>query len=59
VEGLWNFGLEDSFRIKSSIRCCVGTWKIMFQTVQKMEAWIMKFQRENERLFSGPLLLLL
>ena len=34
----------------------VGTWKIMLRTVQKMEAWLVKFQREDYRLLSGPLL---
>jgi hypothetical protein len=56
VEGLWNFGPKDPFSVKSSVECCIGVWKIALRTVQKMEAWLVKFQREDWRFFSGPLL---
>jgi hypothetical protein len=49
--GLWKdfgpLGQKIPFTVKSSVRCCVGAWKIMLRTVQKIEAWLVKFQREN------------
>ena len=47
MEGLWNVGLEDPFVVKISVRCCVRAWKIMLATVQNMEVWLVKFQREK------------
>lgn len=47
VEGPWDAGLENSLTDENLVGSSVGAWKLrMWWAMQKMEAWLLKFQRE-------------
>jgi len=46
VERLWNFEVEKSLSVESSVSGAAGTWKVgMLRAVQSMKAWLVKFHR--------------
>jgi hypothetical protein len=49
--GLWKdfetLGLKIHLLLRALSDVVVGAWKTMLITVQKMEVWLVKFQREN------------
>ena len=49
VEGrTLDFGLEKPLSVESSVVCSVGAWKKRCLTIEMMEAWLVKFQREAD-----------
>lgn len=44
---LRNFGLQKSLSVESSVNRSVGAWEIrVLRAVQRMETWLVMFQRE-------------
>jgi hypothetical protein len=43
-KGLCNF--ERPLSVQSSMSFSVGDWMVMLRTIQMMDAWLVKFQRE-------------
>ena len=45
MEGLWKFGVEDPLSNRE-LSGKLRAWKIVMKAMQKMEAWLVKFQGE-------------
>lgn len=50
MERPWNFGLEKPWSIEFSELSCRSLEDMNLEISAKMEAWVMKFQREAEAL---------
>lgn len=47
MEEFWNSGLGKSLSVESSVNRSVGAWEIrVLRAVQRMETWLVMFQRE-------------
>lgn len=47
IEGLWDFGMDEPFMIKSPVPDSVGALKIrVLRTMQIVEVWLVTFQRD-------------